>query len=272
MNMLASLQEAADHITSRCGIRPQTGVVLGSGLGNFTGDIQVEMSIPYQEIPHFPVSTVAGHQGRLILGHVAGHPIVAMAGRFHHYEGYSASDIVFPIRVMKLLGIQRLFLSNAAGGVNPDFRVGDLMVINDHISQFVPSPLVGPNIDALGTRFPDMSRPYSPDLIAKARNIAETEGLALKEGVYVCVSGPAYETPAEYRMVKAIGADAVGMSTVQEVTAAVHMGIPCFAVSVITDVAHVSEHQALSHEEVLVAAKAAEPRLTRLFRHLLVAS
>lgn len=269
IDMIEKLRIAADYLGSRISAKPTVGIVLGSGLGNFATQISTISEIPYEDIPGFPVSTVKGHSGKLIFGELEGKQVVAMAGRFHCYEGYSASEIVFPIRVMKLLGVKNLLLSNAAGGVNRDFKVGDLMLIRDHVSQFVPNPLVGKNIDELGTRFPDMAEPYSIELIGKAKNLAAQAGFSIQEGVYVCVTGPTFETPAEYRMVDSIGGDAVGMSTVQEVIAAVHMGVRCFAVSVITDLGLREEEAPISHEEVLEAARNAEPKLSLIFKGII---
>ena len=199
---------------------------------------------------------------------MSGKKVVAMAGRFHFYEGYAAQDVVFPIRVMKYLGIKTLLLSNAAGGVNTDYKVGDLMIIKDHVSQFTPNPLIGKNEKEFGPRFPDMSEPYNKGLIQKAKEIAKSKGIDVKEGVYISVTGPTFETRAEYRMIQVLGGDAVGMSTVQEVIVAVHMGLPCFAISVITDVGIREEENVITHEEVLHAAKDAEPKLTHIFKEL----
>lgn len=266
--MLDRIKKAADAIRSRCDISPSVGIVLGSGLGKFIHEITVKEEIPYNEIPGFPVSTVEGHSGRLILGTLEGKNVAAMAGRFHTYEGYSAEEIVFPIRVMRFLGVRYLLLSNAAGGVNRDFRVGDLMLIRDHISQFIPNPLIGKNQNELGPRFPDMGEPYNKGLIMKAKGIASANGIDLKEGVYVSVTGHTFETHAEYKMIDIIGGDAVGMSTVQEVIAAVHMGMNCFAISVITDLGIREEQTPITHEEVLEAANQAEPKLALIFREL----
>ncbi len=267
--MISKINEAVAFIQSKYSGQPEVGVVLGSGLGNFAGEIKVEKEIPYSEIPHFPVSTVEGHSGKLILGELSGKKIVAMAGRFHYYEGYAAQQIVFPIRVMKYLGIKTLFLSNAAGGVNTDYKVGDIMIIKDHISQFTPNPLIGKNEKEFGPRFPDMSEPYKKELIKKAKEIAAAKNIDVKEGVYLAVTGPTFETHAEYRMVHVLGADAVGMSTVQEVIIANHMKLPCFAMSVITDVGIRDEDNIITHEEVLEAAKHAEPKLTHIFKELI---
>ena len=231
----------------------------------------VECEIPYEDIPNFPVSTVEGHSGKLIFGKMAGKTVVCMAGRFHFYEGYSSADVSFPIRVMKWLGIETLLLSNAAGGMNPAFAVGDLMIINDHISLFAHNPLLGPNVAELGPRFPDMSEPYSKALIATAKTVAAANNIAVHEGVYVGVTGPTFETKAEYKMLHIIGADAVGMSTVQEVIVARHMDVPVFAISVITDLGIREENNIITHEEVLEAAKAAEPKMTAIFKGLIEA-
>ncbi len=266
--MISKINDAVAFIRSVYSETPVVGIVLGSGLGSFTGEIKIEKEIPYNEIPHFPVSTVEGHSGKLILGEMSGKKVVAMAGRFHFYEGYAAQDVVFPIRVMKYLGIKTLLLSNAAGGVNTDYKVGDLMIIKDHVSQFTPNPLIGKNEKEFGPRFPDMSEPYNKGLIQKAKEIAKAKGIDVKEGVYISVTGPTFETRAEYRMIQVLGGDAVGMSTVQEVIVAVHMGLPCFAISVITDVGIREEENVITHEEVLHAAKDAEPKLTHIFKEL----
>ncbi|TAH11565.1 MAG: purine-nucleoside phosphorylase, partial [Sphingobacteriia bacterium] len=227
-----------------------------------------EVSIPYAEIPHFPISTVEGHTGNLILGELSGKKVWVMSGRFHFYEGYTAEQVAYPVRVMHMLGVNTLLLSNAAGGVNTSFKVGDLMIINDHISMFTINPLLGKNESALGTRFPDMSEPYSKDLIQKAKSIAAQHQIELKQGVYTGVTGPTFETRAEYKMIHILGGDAVGMSTVQETIAAVHCGMKVFAVSVITDLGIREEENIITHEEVLQAAKDAEPKLTLLFKEL----
>ncbi|HYK57195.1 MAG TPA: purine-nucleoside phosphorylase, partial [Flavisolibacter sp.] len=220
MNHYDKITEAADFLKQYKLNNTTVGVVLGSGLGNFVQEMQAEKEIAYNEIPHFPVSTVQGHHGKLIFGTIAGKPIIAMSGRFHFYEGYSAEDVVFPIRVLKLLGVQTLLISNAAGGVHPAFRVGDLMIITDHISFATVNPLIGKNDDRLGPRFPDMSEPYKKELIHKAKEIAGSLHISLQEGVYFGVTGPTFETRAEYKMIHVLGGDAVGMSTVQEVIAA----------------------------------------------------
>lgn len=267
--LMEQLNETVDYIRKRKADFDATiGIVLGSGLGNLTEDIVVEFSIPYAEIPHFPVSTVKGHSGKLLFGNICGRKVIVMGGRFHFYEGYTPQQVIYPIRVMRLLGVETLLLSNAAGGVNPAFKVGDLMIITDHISFFTSNPLIGKNADALGTRFPDMSEPYSKELITKAEIIAKTNGLHLFQGVYTAVTGPTFETRAEYKLIKLMGSDVVGMSTVQETIAAVHCGMKVFGVSVITDLGIRDSENVITHEEVLQAAKEAEPKLALLFKEL----
>ena len=267
--MITRINEAVTYIRRFYSPLPEVGIVLGSGLGSFTAEIAVECEIPYEDIPHFPLSTVEGHTGKLIFGEMSGKKVVAMAGRFHYYEGYTTEEVVFPIRVMKFLGITTLLISNAAGGMNIEFKVGDLMVITDHISLFAVNPLLGKNTDEFGPRFPDMSEPYKKALINKVKSIAGEKHIDLKEGVYCGVSGPTFETRAEYKLLKVIGGDAVGMSTVQEVIAAVHMGLAVFAMSVITDIGIREEENKITHAEVLEAAANAEPRLTYLFKELI---
>jgi purine-nucleoside phosphorylase len=268
---MRELNEAVKFLQKQYQKIPQVGIVLGSGLGNFTEEIEVEKEVEYKDIPHFPVSTVEGHKSKLIFGKLSGKTVVAMAGRFHYYEGYEAQDIIFSIRVMNLLGVQTLLLSNAAGTVNPSHKVGDIMIINDHISFFTPNPLIGKNLAELGTRFPDMSEPYKRHLIEKAKAIALAHNFDVKEGVYVAVTGPTFETRAEYNFIKVIGADVVGMSTVQECIAANHMGMDVFAMSVITDIGMIEHHNKITHEEVLEAAKNAEPKLATIFKELVAA-
>jgi purine-nucleoside phosphorylase len=266
--ILQKIETAVSYIKSHYNETPIVGIVLGSGLGSFTSEINIEKEIPYADIPNFPVSTVEGHSGKLIFGELGGKKVVAMAGRFHYYEGYTTQEVVFPIRVMKYLGIQTLLISNAAGGMQKGFKVGDLMIIKDHISMLTLNPLLGKNEEAFGPRFPDMSEPYKKDLIDKAKAIAASAGYEMKEGVYIGVTGPTFETRAEYKMLAILGGDAVGMSTVQEVIAAVHMGLPVFAMSVITDIGIREEENTITHEEVLQAAKDAEPKLTHIFKEL----
>lgn len=262
---------AADYVASRLnGHKPMVGIVLGSGLGKLAEKIEDKIVIPYKEIPGFPVSTAIGHKGNFIAGYLGGKPVIAMQGRFHYYEGYTMELVTLPIRVMKVLGIQYLFVSNAAGGVNFDFKVGDLMVITDHISH-LPNPLIGPNMPEFGPRFPDMTRPYDLDLRKKAFEIAAELGITLKQGVYFAGTGPSYETPAEYKYFRLIGGDAVGMSTIPEVIVARHSDIPVFGMSVITNEAHddYAEDYVNDGDDVVVAADAAADRMTTLFTELI---
>ena len=267
-NITERLQKTVHYIRTLSGSQPSIGIVLGSGLGNLIREIRVETEIGYDAIPYFPVSTVEGHHGRLILGSMGGKQVVVMAGRFHFYEGYSPQDVAYPIRVMKALGVQTLLISNAAGGLNPAYRVGDLMILQDHISLFTINPLLGKNSPELGERFPDMSEPYSLLLIEKAEQIAGRLGYAVRKGVYAGVTGPTFETRAEYKMLHLLGGDAVGMSTVQEVIVARHAGLQVFAMSVITDIGIREELNTITHEEVLQAAREAEPKLTSIFSEL----
>jgi len=269
MSTFEKLTAATDYLKTYCTRQPKIAVVLGSGLGNFTAEIEVEHEIPYEQIPNFPVSTVEGHHGKLIFGTIAGKPIIAMAGRFHFYEGYTPEEVVFPIRVLKFLGIKTLLISNAAGGVDPQFKVGDLMIITDHISLATINPLLGRNDNRLGPRFPDMSEPYRKELIEKAKSIARRLDIKLREGVYFGVTGPTFETRSEYKMIHILGGHAVGMSTVQEVIAANHMDMDVFAMSVITDIGIREEENTITHEEVLEAAHAAEPKFSLLFKELI---
>lgn len=267
--LIQELEETVRYIQAIYSGKPRVGIVLGSGLGNFSSELEVEKEIPYGDIPNFPVSTVEGHQGKLVFGTLSGKKVVVLSGRFHFYEGYSSQQVVFPIRVMKLLGVETLLLSNAAGGMNRAFGVGDLMIINDHISLFTVNPLLGKNVDELGPRFPDMSEPYDKTLIKKAKAIAARLYIPLHEGVYAGVTGPTFETRAEYKLLHIAGGDAVGMSTVQEVIAARHAGLSVFAMSVITDLGIREEDNVITHDEVLQAARAAEPKLTGIFRELI---
>ncbi len=268
MNILDQLRETTAYIKNVYPYNPEAGIILGSGLGNFAEEIRIEKEIGYNAIPHFPQATVEGHSGKLIFGELGGKKVVAMAGRFHYYEGYAPDQVAYPVRVLKYLGIKTLLISNAAGGVNPSFRIGDVMVITDHISLMTVNPLVGKNFEELGPRFPDMSEPYKRELIQKVKTIAARLQINLKEGVYFGVTGPTFETRAEYKMIHMLGADAVGMSTVQEVITAVHMGIPVVAVSVITDLGIREHDNVITHEEVLYYAKQAEPKLTAIFKNL----
>ncbi len=267
--MLQRIQHIAEHLKKATnGFTPETGIILGTGLSGLGNEIDVQYAIGYAEIPEFPVSTVQGHPGKLLFGMLAGKPVVAMQGRFHFYEGWTMGEVVLPVRVMKYLGIQRLFVSNACGGVNPAFETGDLMILNDHICLF-PNPLIGPNIDELGPRFPDMSEPYDHALIASAKDIAARNNIPVQVGCYVGLTGPTLETPAEYRYMRIIGGDAVGMSTVPEVIAARQMGIPCFAMSVITDMGVEGRIEKTTHEMVQRVAEKAEPKLTLIMKELI---
>lgn len=267
--MLEKILETVDFIKSKTnGFEPEVGIVLGSGLGGLVNVIDTQYSIPYAEIPNFPVSTVAGHQGKLILGTLSGRRVVAMQGRFHYYEGYSTKEVTFPIRVLKYLGIKLLVLSNASGGINPDFRVSDIMFITDHIN-LLPNPLIGKNDDRIGTRFPEMSEAYNKNVLAFADKIADELKIQVQHGVYVGDTGPTYETPAEYNYYRVIGGDCVGMSTVPEVIIARHCGLPVFAMSIITDLGGKDIAVQVTHEEVINAANVAEPKMTAILKEIL---
>jgi purine-nucleoside phosphorylase len=264
---LEQIKNTAEHIKKTAPFAPEVGIILGTGLGGLVREIEVLHTLSYENIPGMCLSTVEGHSGKLIFGNLAGKKVVAMQGRFHFYEGYSMEQVVFPVRVMKYLGIKTLFISNASGGVNPGFEIGDLMIITDHIN-LMPNPLIGKNENELGTRFPDMSEPYDKKLIAQATEIAKKNNIKVQHGVYVGLSGPTLETPAEYKYVRLIGGDNVGMSTTPEVIAAVHMGIPCFAISIITDVGIEGRIVKVTHEEIQRAAEKAEPRMTVIMKEL----
>lgn len=252
------------------GLKPTVGIVLGSGLGKLGDRITDPVIIPYKDIPGFPVSTAIGHKGNFIVGSLAGRTVIAMQGRLHYYEGYDMDTVTLPIRVMKVIGIEYLFVSNAAGGVNTGFQTGDLMIITDHIN-LIPNPLIGPNLDELGPRFPDMTRPYDPKLIALAEEVGREIGLELRKGVYLACTGPTYETPHEYKYMRTVGADAVGMSTTPEVIVARHSDIPVFGMSVITDVAHDDDDSdyVTDGEEIVRQADAAAERMTGLFEAMI---
>ena len=269
MSETSRINEAVGFINQFCTGPTDIAVILGSGLGSFIDGLHIEAEIPYSEIPQFPISTVKGHVGKLIIAKIDDRRIIIMSGRFHYYEGYSAREVTLPIRVLKRLGVKTLFITNAAGGVNPDFKVGDLMVIKDHISFAIVNPLIGLNDDNFGPRFPDMSEPYSKQLISKAKQIADIIGIPLREGVYFGVTGPSFETRAEYKLIKLAGADAVGMSTVQEVIAASHCGISVFAVSVITNLGISEEENNITHEDVLDTANPSAPLLANLFKKMI---
>ncbi|HPD59038.1 MAG TPA: purine-nucleoside phosphorylase [Paludibacteraceae bacterium] len=266
--MLEKIQETADFLLAKMPIRPKTGIILGTGLGNLVTQMDIEMEIPYETIPNFPVSTVEGHKGKLILGKLGGVEVLAMQGRFHFYEGYDMKAVTFPVRVMRALGIKNLLVSNAAGGMHPDFEIGDLMIITDHINLFPEHPLRGKNFEELGPRFPDMSEAYCKDFIVKAKQIAERNHIKVVEGVYVGTSGPTFETPAEYRYFRAIGGDAVGMSTVPEVIVANHAGMKCFGISIITDLGVPGKIVEVSHEEVQKIGDSVQPLMTLIMKEL----
>lgn len=268
---LERINKAADFVKERlAGKKPVVGIVLGSGLGKLADEIKNPITIPYKEIPGFPVSTAIGHKGNFIVGDLGGKTVIAMQGRLHFYEGYPMELVVLPIRVMQVLGIQYLFVSNAAGGVNFDFKIGDMMIITDHINK-LPNPLVGPNMSEFGPRFPDMTRPYDLKLIARAKEIAAKMDLNLKEGVYLAGTGPSYETPAEYKYFRTIGADAIGMSTIPEVIVARHSDVPVFGMSVITNEAHddYAEDYVNDGDDVVEAANAAATKMSKLFEEII---
>ena len=266
--MLAQIQQTASFLKEKTNTSADVGIILGTGLGGLVEEIDIKHSISYEDIPNFPISTVEGHSGRLIFGNLGGKSVVAMQGRFHYYEGYSAEKITFPVRVMKFLGIKNLIVSNASGGVNPDYEIGDLMTLNDHIN-LIPNPLIGQNEKKLGPRFPDMSEPYCPKMIAIAEQIATENNIKLQQGVYVGVTGPTLETPSEYFYFRKIGGGTVGMSTVPEVVVARHMDIPCFAISVITDLGVPGKIKKVTHEDVQAVAEVTEPKLTLIIKKLI---
>ncbi len=267
--MTTLFDQAADYLRSRTSLRPQTAIILGSGLGGLADAISNPLVIPYSDIPHFKASTAVGHKGNLIFGLLGNTPVVAMQGRFHYYEGYTMQEVTFPVRVFARLGVRRLLVSNAAGGINPDFKVGDLMVISDHIN-FMPNPLIGKNIDTLAPRFPDMTTVYSKPLRERAHLIASQLGVTLHEGVYVAETGPTYETPAEYRMYRLLGGDAVGMSTIPEVIVARHSGLEVFGLSVITNCAHqLGDGCVNDGDDVVRAAAQAADTMCTLFTKLI---
>lgn len=268
--MWEKLQETVSYITEKTGFTPRYGVILGSGLGSFTEDIEIEHTLPYSEIPNFPTSTVEGHKGALIFGKIGGNNVVAMQGRFHYYEGYSMTEVTFPVRVMKFLGVEKLIVSNASGGVNPFYKVGDIVYIYDHINLMPEHPLRGKNDERFGPRFVNMGEPYSRKMIAKAKEIAVNMGVDVKDGIYLGLQGPTFETLSEYRMVKVLGADCVGMSTVPEVIVARHMNMEVFGISVITDIGSEEAIEEISHDEVLLAAQSAEPKVRGIIKELII--
>lgn len=269
--MYKKILETAEWLKARMTTQPETAIILGTGLGELAKEIDKEQVIPYTEIPHFPVSTVEGHAGCLIFGKLGGKDILAMEGRFHYYEGYDMKQVTFPIRVMRELGIKTLFVSNAAGGTNPAFEIGDLMIITDQINFMPENPLRGANIPQ-GPRFPDMGHAYDPQLIQLANTIADEKGIKVQHGVYLATQGPTYETPSEYRMFARWGADAVGMSTVPEVIVARHCGIRCFGISIITDLGGMEEVVLITHEDVQKAAAEAQPRMAAIMGEMIARS
>ena len=266
--MLEQIKNTADFLKNKTNFNPKIGIILGSGLGSFVDEVDIKFSFSYDEIPNFPISTVEGHSGKLIFGIVRGKEVVVMQGRFHYYEESDIQKVVLPVRVMKYLGVKNLIISNASGGVNPSFEIGDLMLINDHIN-LIPNPLVGPNLKELGTRFPDMSEPYCKEMITFAEEIAGNNNIKIQKGNYIGVTGPTLETPAEYNYFRIIGGDTVGMSTVPEVIAARHMKIKCFGISVITDLGVPGKIKIVTHEDVQNVANKARPILAKLIKELI---
>ena len=266
--MLKTIKETADFIYKKTKFHPEIGIILGTGLGGLVSEIEIEHEIPYNKIPNFPVSTVEGHSGKLIFGRLVNKNVIAMQGRFHFYEGYSMEKVTLPVRVMKILGINNLIVSNASGGVNPNYKIGDLMIIKDHIC-LIPNPLIGENIYELGPRFPEMSETYDKKLIKLAEDIATNNNISIQKGVYIALTGPTLETPAEYKYMRIIGGDTVGMSTAPEVIIARHMDIPCFAISVITDLGIEGKIQKVTHEEIQKVSAKSEPKLTFIIKQLI---
>lgn len=267
--MWEQVQETVSFIKEKTNFIPEYGVILGSGLGSFTDDIQIEFTLPYHEIPNFPVSTVQGHKGALVFGFIDQKKVVAMQGRFHFYEGYSMKEVTFPVRVMKYLGVDKLIVSNASGGVNPTYEVGSIVLLKDQINMMPEHPLRGITDERFGPRFVNMSEPFSINMINTAKSIADKLKIQVKDGIYLGLQGPTFETLAEYKMVKILGADCVGMSTVPEVIVARHMDIECFGLSVITDMGNEENIETVSHDEVLEAAKKAEPNVRKLIKELI---
>lgn len=268
--MWEQVQETVSYINKINNFNPEYGVILGSGLGSFTEDIKIEFTLPYNEIPNFPVSTVQGHKGALVFGTIGDKKVVAMQGRFHFYEGYSMKEVTFPVRVLKYLGVKKLIVSNASGGVNPNYKIGEIVIIKDHINFTPEHPLRGANDERFGPRFVNMSEPYSRKMIVKAKELATQLNIEVKDGIYLGLQGPSFETLAEYRMVKILGADCVGMSTVPEVIVARHMDLETFGISVITDIGDEDNIDTISHDEVLEAAEKAEPNVRKLIKELIL--
>lgn len=265
---MEKINQTVERIRSITTFKPEVGIILGTGLGGLVEEVDAEAIIKYEDLPNFSVPTVEFHNGELIFGTLGTCKVVVMKGRFHYYEGYGMDQITFPVRVMKMLGIESLFISNAAGGLNPDYKLSDLMIIEDHINLFSENPLRGANLDELGPRFPDMSEPYDRSLINKALEIAKTHNISVQKGVYCAVQGPNLETRAEYKYLRLIGADAVGMSTIPENIVARHMDLPCFAVSVITDMCIPENLEKVDIDKIIAAAQKAEPGLTKLIKEL----
>jgi purine-nucleoside phosphorylase len=266
--MLETINQTVSYIKNRIKNKPEIGIILGTGLAGLAKEIQIDTILEYEDIPNFPVSTVEGHHGKLIFGTLGGKQVMAMQGRFHYYEGYTMQQVTFPVRAMKFMGINHLFVSNASGGMNPTFEVGDLMIINDHIN-LLPNPLIGKHYPEFGARFPDMSKPYDYGFIKLAENIAKQNNIKVQKGCYVGLTGPTLETPKEYEYLRVIGGDAVGMSTVPEIIVARQMGMACFAISIITDLGIPGRIVETTLEDVLKAAEKAEPKMTIIIKELI---
>jgi len=267
--MWEKVEQTVNYIKEKTNFTPEYGVILGSGLGSFTDDIEITHTLPYNEIPNFPVSTVEGHKGALVFGTIGIKKVVAMQGRFHFYEGYDMKEVTFPVRVMKYLGVEKLIVSNASGGVNPNYKVGSIVLLKDHINMMPEHPLRGKNDSRFGPRFVNMSEPFSRKMISKAKDIAAKLGIEVQDGIYLGLQGPTFETMSEYRMVKILGADCVGMSTVPEVIVARHMELETFGISVITDMGNEESIETITHAEVLEAAQKAEPHVRNLIKELI---
>ncbi|MCH4895109.1 purine-nucleoside phosphorylase [Marinilabiliaceae bacterium JC040] len=267
--MLQKIKKCASYINERISIDTDTGIILGTGLGKLAEQIDIIHKIRYEDLPHFPISTVEGHNGQFIYGKLGDKLVIALQGRFHYYEGYSIEEVGFPVRVLKELGVNRLLISNAAGAMNPSYEVGDLVIIKDHINMFPTNPLIGKNHEELGPRFPDMSEAYDKEMIIEAQKIAKRENIDIHTGVYVGVSGPTYETPAEYKFFRIIGGDIVGMSTVPEVIVARHAGIKCFGISVVTDSGAPGKLKEISHSEVQRIGELSQPRMAEIFKKII---
>lgn len=268
--MWEKVQQTVNYIKEKTNFTPEYGVILGSGLGSFTDDITVAFTLPYDEVPNFPVSTVEGHKGALVFGTIGDKKVVAMQGRFHFYEGYDMKEVTFPVRVMKYLGVEKLIVSNASGGVNPNYEVGSIVILKDQINMLPEHPLRGKNDERFGPRFVNMSEPFSKRMMLKAKEIAKDLNIKVQDGIYLGLQGPTFETLAEYKMVKILGADCVGMSTVPEVIVARHMDLETFGISVITDMGNEESIESITHAEVLEAAKNAEPQVRNLIKELIL--